>query len=177
MGVDRQYFVRLDTPAETARATRTGPGRTRRRRVHVPFGVVVIVLVAGWLLWAQGHEGGARGQIEGVIDRTRDAVKEATADPGLKRAAAFFDAQHAREGRYRQLTEVEQRTNPDADWGVGVVVEWCNDQAIVLRSLTGSGTISRLLLRGEDLGDALGEHACPSNYARPVPWRLPERSG
>jgi hypothetical protein len=88
----------------------------------------------------------------------------------LKRAATYFNEQHARDGRYTDLSEAAQRADPDADWGVGVVVDWCNEQAMVLRSLTGSGTVSRLLLRGHDLGDASGEHACPSDYANPLPW-------
>jgi hypothetical protein len=70
------------------------------------------------------------------------------------------------------LSDTERETDPTADFGVGVTVELCNQQAVVLRSLTGAGTVSRLLLNGRDLGDAIGEHACPSDYARPTPWKV-----
>jgi hypothetical protein len=161
---EREYFVRMGPPKAEPEA------RRRRRRAHVPLGVVVIVALAAWMLWAQAHEGGARGQIESAIERARGAVERATTDPGLQRATIYFNRQHERDGRYSSLTETERATGPAADFGVGVTVEVCTPHAVVLRSLTGAGTVSRLLFLGRDLGDARGEHACPSNYANPRPW-------
>ena len=43
---------------------------------------------------------------------------------------------------------------------------------MVLTSLTGSGTISRLLYAGEDLGDVHGLHHCPVDLTDPLPWKL-----
>jgi hypothetical protein len=182
MGADRGYFVRISSPpgvTQTMPGVRTGPDgdgqrpqRRRRRHIHIPIGVVIVVLVGGWFVWAQVHEGGARKQIQAAIDDARGAVEKATTDPGLKRAALFFNQQYARDGHYTQITEADQRDADGGDWGVGVTVNYCNGQALVLHSLTGAGTLSRLLYRGEDLGDALGEHACPSDYANPVPWSL-----
>ena len=167
MGADRGYFVRIDGDR---------PSRPRRQW-HIPISVVVFVLAAAGLLWMQAKEGGVRGQVEHAIDRARGAVESATTDPSLKRAATYFNEQYARDGHYTDLTEAAQRDDPKADWGVGVVVDWCNPQAMVLRSLTGAGTVSRLLFRGNDLGDALGEHDCPSDYTNPRPWKLPNGSG
>jgi hypothetical protein len=161
---ERDYFVRIGAPVPAPEP------RHRRRRVHVPIGVVVIVFLAAWMLWAQSHAGGARAQIEHAIEKARGAVEHATTDPGLKRAAIYFNAQYERDGRYTSLSDAERGTDPAADWGVGVTVELCSPQVMVLRSLTGAGTVSRLLLSGRDLGDAIGEHACPSDYANPKPW-------
>jgi hypothetical protein len=183
---DRGYYVRLapSTPSMIT-GSRSGLGRDpihvhhnhhRRPQFHVPLGALLVLAVAAWFGWAQLQEGGARRQIQHAIDSARGAVEHATTDPGMKRAALYFDEQYARDGHYTQITEAEQRDADGGDWGVGVTVNYCNDQALVLHSLTGAGTLSRLLYRGQDLGDALGEHACPSDYGNPVPWSL-KRSG
>jgi hypothetical protein len=182
MAAERGYFVRiaptLGTPTTSAdpRASiggATTPRRRHRHRLHVPVGFVVLLALGGWLAWAQTREGGARAQIQHAIDNARGAVENATTDPGMKRAATYFNEQYARDGRYVQWTEAQQRADPNVDWGVGVAVNFCNPQALVLHSLAGSGTVSRLLLRGHDLGDAVGKHACPVDYANPVPWNVP----
>jgi hypothetical protein len=179
---DRGYYVRLapSTPSMVT-GTRAGLGRDtmhfhhhRRRRFqfHVPASALVVLAIAGWFGWAQMQEGGARHQIQHAIDEARGAVENATTDPGMKRAALYFNEQYARDGHYTQMTDTELRDDAAADWGVGVTVNFCNDQAMVLQSLTGAGTSSRLLLRGVDLGDALGEHGCPLDYTNPLPWKL-----
>jgi hypothetical protein len=181
MGADRAYFVRIALPpnATSAAGGRAGLGgdgghrRRRRRRIHIPVGFVVVVLVGAWFVWAQVQEGGARGQIQHAIDDARGAVQRASTDPGLRRAADYFNAQYAREGRYEQMSDSELRDDSSADWGVGVTVLWCNDNAMVLQSMTGAGSLSRLLLNGSSLGDVLGEHACPVDLSNPQPWRFP----
>ena len=57
--------------------------------------------------------------------------------------------------------------------GIGVDVTWCSPRAIVLQGFTGSGTRSRLLLDGRDLGDVVGEVGCPATLEGPAPWVLP----
>jgi hypothetical protein len=126
-------------------------------------------------MWAQLQDGGARGQIQHAIDEARGAVQKATTDPGLKQASTYFNQQYVRDGRYSELSESQQRDDASADFGVGVTIEYCNSQAVVLHSLTGAGTLSRLLLRGNDLGDQLGEHGCPPDLRTPTPWTLPAR--
>jgi hypothetical protein len=142
----------------------------------VSGGLLVLVLAGGAFAWVQTREGGARAQLERAIDSARDAVQGATTDPGLKRAATYFNAQYARDGRYTNLTEAQQREDPDADWGVGVTVTTCGPHALVLQSLTGAGTVSRLLARGVDHGDVVGDHPCPADLAAPAPWKVPGAS-
>jgi hypothetical protein len=183
---DRGYYVRLASSTPTmVTGARTGLGRDtiqlhhhHRRRVqfHVPLSAVLVLAVGGWFGWAQLQEGGARHQIQHAIDEARGVVDRATSDPGMKRAALYFNSQYARDGHYTQMTDTELRDDAAADWGVGVSVQYCNDQAMVLQSLTGAGTVSRLLLRGIDVGDALGEHGCPLDYANPLPWKVPTAS-
>ncbi|MDQ1520348.1 MAG: hypothetical protein QOI55_1421 [Actinomycetota bacterium] len=182
MGADRGYFVRLAPPPNatpTAAGARAGLGgdgarpRRRRRHVHVPIGIVVVAIAGAWFVWAQVHEGGARKEIQHAIDDARGAVEHATTDPGLKRAAIYFGAQYARDGKYTKLSDAALRDDTAADWGVGVTVLWCNEQAMVLQSMTGAGAVSRLLLQGQDAGNALGEHGCPADVTNPIPWKPP----
>jgi hypothetical protein len=180
---DRGYYVRLAPPTPSmVTGSRTGLGRDpihvhhhrqRRTQFHVPLTALLVLAVAAWFGWAQLQEGGARRQIQHAIDSARGAVEHATSDPGMKRAALYFDAQYARDGHYTQMSDAALRDDASADWGVGVSVTYCNDQAMVLQSLTGAGTVSRLLLRGADLGDALGEHGCPLDYTNLAPWKPP----
>jgi hypothetical protein len=180
---DRGYYVRLapSTPS-MGTGTRSGLGRDtmplhhhhrRRFQFHVPVGAVLLLAVGGWFGWAHRLEGGARHQFQHAIDVARGVVDRATSDPGMKRAALYFNAQYTRDGHYTQLSDTELRDDAAADWGVGVTVTYCNDQAMVLQSLTGAGTVSRLLLHGTDLGDQLGEHGCPIDYTNPAPWEVP----
>jgi hypothetical protein len=67
--------------------------------------------------------------------------------------------------------DADLRDDPDAGWGVGVTTKWCSNDAIVMQSLTGGGTISRLLLAGADYGDVHGKHDCPADLTNPLPWK------
>jgi hypothetical protein len=55
--------------------------------------------------------------------------------------------------------------------GVGVDVEWCSAQAVVIQGASGGGTVSRLLLAGHDLGELTGKFDCPADLAKPAPWK------
>lgn len=179
--VDRSrgdYFVRLapapgaeHRPPPTEHDDRpVARRRRRRRRVSVrPLHVVGLALV-GWLAWAATTPGGVPARLEGVSDTIQGWLDDATTDPGLKRAATYYNARYARDGAYPDLTEEEIRDDPEAGWGVGVDVVWCSPEAIVLQSMTGRGTISRLLAGGRDLGDVPGEQGCPADLADPRPW-------
>jgi hypothetical protein len=173
------YFVRLGpaTPYEAPprQEPREGlpPSRRKRRRVSFrlrPLSVVGLFLV-GWLAWAATTPGGVSARLEGISDKLQSLVDDATTDPGLKRAATYYNDRYQRDGAYPRLSEQDLRDDPDAGWGVGVETEWCSNNAIVLRSLTGGGTISRLLLSGNDLGDVHGQHHCPADLSDPLPWK------
>jgi hypothetical protein len=147
--------------------------RRRRRGFRVPVAFLVVLAIGGWFAWAQFAAGGASKEVHSAIDKARGMVEHATTDPSLKRAATYFNAQYARDGHYTNLTESEQRDDPDADWGVGVTVVECSPQAMVLQSLTGAGSVSRLLVAGKDYGDVLGEPPCPIDLTKPTPWTVP----
>jgi hypothetical protein len=172
------YFVRLGTNATQEAPTRYAddedlpPPKKRRGGVQFklrPLNVIGLLLV-GWLVWAATTPGGVGARIEGISDRIERLVTDATTDPGLKRAANYYNERYAREGSYPQLGEAELRDDPDAGWGIGVTTEWCSSNAMVLTSLTGGGTISRLLLNGEDFGDVHSKAGCPSDPTNPLPW-------
>jgi hypothetical protein len=174
------YFVRLGTstapeaaPRHEGREEHVPHPHARKRKVQFrlrPLTLIGIVLL-GWLGWAATTPGGVTARLQGISDKLQSLVDDATTDPGLKRAATYYNDRYEREGAYPLLTEQDLRDDPDAGWGVGVETEWCSKNAIVLKSLTGAGTISRLLLAGQDLGDVHGEQQCPADLSNPLPWK------
>ncbi|MDZ4826032.1 MAG: hypothetical protein SGJ13_06145 [Actinomycetota bacterium] len=167
------YFVRLDDrPRSGGSPTDLPEGqphhRHRRRRIR-PLYVLLFVL-AGWFLWASTTEGGSSARMNDMIEKVREVLFDATTDPGLKRAATYYNSTYEREHAYPRLGE-EEKT--DAGVGVGVNVVWCNANAIVLQGLTGSGSTSRLLLNGQDFGDVHAKVGCPADFANPEPWGVP----
>lgn len=179
-GQDRSdYFVRLGTATTTETPTRYGdqeelpPPRKRHKRVNFKLRPLTLIglLLVGWLLWAATTPGGVSGRLQDISDKIQNVVNDATTDPGLKRAAQYYNARYERDGSYPALSEEDLRDDPDAGFGVGVTVHWCNPQAMVLESLTGSGTISRLILEGQDYGDVHGKADCPANLSDPLPWK------
>jgi hypothetical protein len=174
------YFVRLGTstaPEVTPRSHRREDDvphpHARRRKVQFRLRPLTLIgiLLLGWLGWAATTPGGVTARVQGISDKLQSLVDDATTDPGLKRAATYYNERYAREGSYPELSEQALRDDPDAGWGVGVETEWCSREAIVLKSLTGAGTISRLLVSGQDLGDVHGEQACPADLTNPLPWK------
>jgi hypothetical protein len=175
------YFVRLG-PATTQEAPPRyddyddGPPRPKKRRTRVNFKLrpltLIGLLLLGWLGWAATTPGGVSARVDGIANKLQSLVDDATTDPGLKRAANYYNQRYSEQGAYPQLSEQDLRDDPDAGWGVGVDTEWCSRNAMVLTSLTGSGTISRLLYGGEDLGDVHGLQHCPSDLTDPLPWKL-----
>jgi len=128
--------------------------------------------VLGALAWAQTTPGGVSGELHRLLGRARGAVEQATADPDLRRAADALDQRYARLGSYQRVDETDSKDNAALDLGVGVDVEWCGPQDVVLRSLTAQGSVSRLLLEGRDLGEVNGSPPCPADLAHPAPWKL-----
>jgi hypothetical protein len=183
-GQDNGYFVRLGAatkePAPPSHESyEPDEPRHRKRRVRFklrPLTLIGLILV-GWLAWAATTPGGVKERLHDISNKLQSVVDDATTDPGLKRAATFYNDQYERTGTYPNLSEQDMRDDPDAGWGVGVTIEYCNPHAIVLQSLTGGGTISRLLLNGKDLGDVHGEQPCPNDLTNPLPWKATDASG
>jgi hypothetical protein len=180
------YFVRLDaapsarhTPVERAHApyerphAPEPPPRKRKRssfRLR-PLSVFLLALLVG-LAYLQTKPGGVSGQVNDWIDKVKGNVETASANPELRRAAEYFNREYTRNNAYPALTEEQLREDPNAGFGIGVEVEYCSSHAIVLQSLTGSGTVSRLLLGGVDRGDVAGRVACPQDLTDPKPWKV-----
>ena len=125
------------------------------------------------LLRAPRHYGDD-GYADALRRRARDPAAAQSAPAGLKRAANYYNQRYTQEGAYPKVVAADLRDDPDAGWGVGVTTKWCSNEAIVLQSLTGGGTISRLLLAGEDYGDVHGKEACPVDLTNPLPWEKPK---
>jgi hypothetical protein len=183
------YFVRLDVdshdghvPTGRAPVGREGlgapgaPTRHRRRR-GVSARAVFLLIVAGglgtWFSWAAQRPGGVSGTVNGWISDVRGDVAKISADPDLARARRYYNGQHQATGEYPRLSESDLAA---VGVGVGVSVDWCNAQAVVIQGASGAGTTSRLLLSGRDLGEVTGKANCPTDLADPFPWKV-KKSG
>ncbi len=182
MGADR-YFVRIapppagGTPDLTNRAGlgTDRPRRRRRKKLHLgrPLGTVLLVGVVAWFAWAQFDQSStANHQLKTVIGDAKQMVVNASTDPTLKRAEIFYNQQFSATGSYPNLNDQQLHNGQNTDFGVGVTVQWCAPNVVVLQSMTGTGAISRLLESGKTIGDALGTHNCPADYANPTPWTV-----
>jgi hypothetical protein len=188
MGDHQGYFVQYGSQKHSAPAAVAGrehlgndhgprPRRRRKRQIARPIGIVLGVAAVGFFAWAQiAPESAANHDIAGVIAKAKSAVENASTDPSLKRAALYYDQQYEVTGSYPVLSEDAQHDDPNTNFGVGVTVLWCTRNAVVLQSMTGAGSLSRLLLNGNEVGDVLGEHQCPADLSNPLPWKLPSAS-
>ena len=183
------YFVRLDVESADGHAPSghgpdghapvgreglgsPGPKRHRRRRRLHGRAVCLVVVAAGlgaWFSWAAQRPGGVSGTVNGWISNVRGDVARMSADPDIAQARRYYNGQHEATGVYPHLTEADLAA---VGIGVGVNVDWCNPQAVVIEGASGGGNSSRLLLSGKDLGELPGKFGCPADLADPTPWKL-----
>ena len=182
------YFVRLDesppvsrhTPLQRERhwgdpSAAPGPVRRHRRRWRIrPIGLVLVALL-GWIGWAYTTPGGPEARISSWIDHTRGVVDNVSIGPGLRQTATYLDQLYASQGSYPDMTQTAIQEDPKAGFGLGMNFFWCSGQAVVLQTPSAGGTVSRLLVGGRDLGDVNVAAGCPTNLARPVPWKAPKQ--
>lgn len=131
--------------------------------------LLVLLALGGWFAWASTTPGGVSARVNGFVDHLRGDVEQATADPQLRRAADALDAAFARDGHYPSPDQM--RDDPAFSVGVGVNITICGPRDVVVSGLTGSGTVSRLLLDGKVRGDLSGAVACPLDPDAPAPWK------
>lgn len=188
---ETSYFVNLDAPPADSRHTplarerdwngssdRTEHAPRRRRRPVTirPAGLLLLALL-GWVGWAYTTPGGPSARINDWIDQTRGDVAAASAGPGLHQTATYFNQLYASQGSYPNMSDTAIQEDPNAGFGLGTRFTWCNGQAVVLQSPTAGGSVSRLLVGGKDLGEVVGAHGCPSNLAKPAPWKADTATG
>lgn len=131
--------------------------------------LVLLAIVVG-VGWAVTTPGGVSRWFDEVVRRGQDLVASGTQDPSIRKAEEALNARFARDGSYPVITEALLRDDPELSWGVGVTVSWCQPRAVVLTGITGRGTVSRLLVDGDTVGDVQGSASCPFDLAYPVPW-------
>ncbi len=108
-------------------------------------------------------------RIEDLSDWVRGGVESATADPQLRRAEDAIEAWYARNGRYPDRSEFDP-DSPEYELPVGLAIEFCSPRHVVVSGLTSRGTVSRLLVDGEKVGDADGSPGCPLDPDAPDPF-------
>jgi hypothetical protein len=129
---------------------------------------LVVLGVGTWGVWAQQRPGGISGTVHGWISSVRGDVAKVSADPDVNKARRYYAAQRKATGTYPDLSDSDLAA---VGIGVGVNVDWCSAQAVVIQGATGAGTSSRLLLAGKDHGEIPGKIDCPANLAKPAPWK------
>jgi hypothetical protein len=132
--------------------------------------VALVALAAVVLGWATVSPGGIEARLTRVDSGLRSAVANITQNRALENASTMFDKWYAQQGSYPKESQSQLDEDPNASWGPGMDVQWCSARAVVLTSLTVSGTVSRLLLDGKARGDVTGRVACPVNLDDPSPW-------
>ena len=182
------YFVNLDAPAAPSRTTPIGReqlpagdrGRgpvpaykRRKRKLRIRPTWILALAVASWVGWAYTTPGGPSARIRGWIDHTRGVVAEASVNPDVHRSAEYFDSLYATQGSYPNLSDSAIQASPG--FGLSETLIWCGPRAVVLQSLSSGGSLSRLLLDGNDLGNVANARGCPSNFSNPAPWKVPKR--
>ena len=122
-GQDSGYFVRLGPATTEAAAPRyddrdDDPPRPKKRRTRVNFRLrpltLIGLLLLGWLGWAATTPGGVSARVHGISNKLQSLVDDATTDPGLKRAANYYNQRYAEQGSYPELSEQDLRDDPDA---------------------------------------------------------------
>jgi hypothetical protein len=182
------YFVRLDADSPDGHApVGTVPGRfgpvgreglgaparkhKRRRRRLSGRSVFIVLLVIGlgtWVAWAQQRPGGVSGTVNGWISNVRGEVAKVSSDPDFGKATKYYNEQYAKNHVYPQMTESDLAA---VGVGVGVNVQWCGAQGVVIQGAQGGTTVSRLLDSGKDLGVQPAQFGCPVDLASPAPWK------
>lgn len=182
------YFVRLDVdppgghapagPDGHAPVGREGlgaPGRKRHRRRRRLSGRAVLItfLVIGlgtWVVWAQQRPGGVSGTVNGWISKVRGDVAKVSSDPDFAKAQRFYNAQYSTTHVYPNMSDSDLAA---VGIGIGINVDWCSAQAVVIQGAQGGTTVSRLLESGKDLGVQPAKYDCPADLSDPAPWKAP----
>ncbi len=138
--------------------------------MHVPWiRIALLLALGGWTLWAASTDGGVSARARELWDRVQGGVESATADPQLRRAEEVMDAWYEREGRYPDRSDFDP-DDPTYELPVGLSIAYCGPRHVVLSTLTARGTVSRLLVDGERVGDIDGMPGCPLDPNVPFPW-------
>jgi len=193
------YFVRLDAdppaghaplghapvgaPVGTAsgRFTPVGreglgaPARKRRRRRRPPSAraMLIVLLVLGlgaWVGWARQRPGGVSGTVQGWVSHVRGEVAKVSSDPDFGKATKYLNSQYKLNHAYQQMSDSDLAA---VGVGVGVNVQWCSSQGVVVQGAQGGTTVSRLLDAGHDLGVQPAKFGCPADLTSPAPWKAP----
>jgi hypothetical protein len=149
------------------------PASARYQRPrHIPWGRWCLGgIVCAGLLWAALSPGGIEERLTGISSSMRGAVSSLTQNGDLDKASKMFDGWYVQQGTYPEYTQSQLDDQAGASWSEGMDVSWCTPRDVVLTSLTASGTVSRLLLDGQVVGDVDGRIACPVDLVNPLPWK------
>jgi hypothetical protein len=135
--------------------------------------LLLIVAVGSWTYWASQRPGGVNGTVQSWVSNVRGDVASVSADPDFAKARQYYNEQYKLHGSYPVLSEADLG---GIGIGVGVSVQSCSEQAVVIQGASGGGTASRLLLAGRDLGELNGKYDCPTDLAHPSPWKMTVKS-
>jgi hypothetical protein len=126
--------------------------------------------LVGVLAWAVTSPGGIGARLSDIGSSLSGTVSKLTQSRELEQATKMYNRWFTEQGQYPNYGQSELDQRPGASWGPGMDVSWCTPRAVVLTSLTASGTVSRLLIDGKTVGDVPGRVGCPVDLVNPLPW-------
>jgi hypothetical protein len=175
--IERGYYIHLgsdetsEPPGRKDDAHEGAPPRRRRRPRRVRWHRWILALaVVGTLTWANAQPGGLSKRYADIKASVTGAVSSVIESRELDQATKTFNGWYDQQGQYPNYTQSQLIERTDDSWGAGMDVAWCTPRDVVLTSFTSAGTISRLLIDGEKIGDVHGRAACPSDLVSPDPW-------
>jgi hypothetical protein len=112
-----------------------------------------------------------RGVLDAAVERVRAPVDSLGGEAQLRRATTVLNAHYSAAQTY-DLTAAELRElAPDVSWDRTVRLTVCHGgAAAVAAASTVRGTVSRLFVRGDDVGDVVGDEGCPASADDLAPW-------
>jgi hypothetical protein len=147
------------------------PGRRRHRRVRVAP-LVALLALGGFAVWGARQEGGVSGVFERFGDWIEGRVDDVTGSSDIAAAVDYLNEQYRVSGTYPRLSAEDMRAVDEVEL-TGLELVRCTPNHMVVTGFTARGTVSYLIVAGDDWGKVQGRQACPTNLLEPAPWTVP----
>lgn len=133
---------------------------------------VALAALAGFFVWASAQDGGLSGVFERFGDWVEGRLDDVTGSAEVGEAVEYLNGVYRDTGSYPQLSSEEMREIEEVQLA-GLDLRRCSPHHMVVSAFTARGTVSYLLVGGDDWGRVEGKHPCPADVLAPSPWTVP----